>query len=193
MLDKIILIGGGGHCRSVIDIIELENRFQIAGIVDKPELLHTSILDYKVIGTDDDLPSLFKKYKYALITIGQIKSPELRINLFNKLKELGFIMPVIISPRAYVSKYSSIAEGTVVMHDVLINSNSIIGANCIINNKALVEHDCEIGNSCHLSTGVIINGGTIVENGCFVGSNATSKEAVKISEKSFIKAGSIFK
>lgn len=186
-------MGGGGHCRSVIDVIEQENRFKIAGIIDQAELLGSKILNYEVIGGDDDLQQLSQKFKYAFITVGQIKSPNLRIKLFEAAKKAGFVLPAIISPRAYVSKYATVEEGSVIMHDALINSNVTIGKNCIINTKALIEHDSSIEDNCHISTGAIINGGVRVEKNCFIGSAAVTKEAIIIIENSFINAGRIVK
>jgi sugar O-acyltransferase (sialic acid O-acetyltransferase NeuD family) len=190
-MQDILLIGGGGHCKSVIDIIELENKYNIVGIIDKKELIGTKVLNYKVVGCDDDLPELFSKYKYAIVTVGQIKSNNLRVKLFNTLKNIGYTLPTIISPLAYVSKHSKIKDGTVIMHQALINANATIGQNCIINTKALIEHDAIIENNCHISTGAIINGGTIVKANIFVGSNATSKEYIEIND--LVKAGSLIK
>jgi len=190
-MKSIILIGGGGHCKSVIDVIEQEGQFEIAGIVDKPELLGTDILGYSVIGDDSDLDDLAKKYQYALVTAGQIKSPILRIRLFELAEKSGFNLPSIISPRAYISKYTMVGKGTIVMHDVLINANVQVGENCIINSKALIEHDCLISKHCHISTNVTINGGVTVNPGCFIGSGAITKESIIIAENSFIKAGSL--
>ena len=188
---KILLVGGGGHCRSVIDVIELEDKYDIAGIIDKKELIGQDILGYKVIGCDDDLEDFFGIYEYAVVTVGQIKSNSLRVKLFDKLKGIGYELPVIISPLAYVSKHSAIGEGTIIMHQALINSNVTIGKNCIINSKALIEHDCLIGDSCHISTASVLNGGVVVEEGTFFGSNATSREGIKLS--GFIKAGGLQK
>ena len=190
-MKNIILIGGGGHCKSVIDVIEQEGRFKIAGIVDKPELLGSKVLGYPIIGSDSDLDNLVKKYQYALITVGQIKSSSLRIKLFDLAVEAGFILPSIISPNSYVSQHASIGSGTVVMHKALINANTIIGDNCIVNSKALIEHDCRISEHCHISTNATINGGVVVESGCFIGSGATTKELITIKKNSFIKAGSL--
>ena len=190
-MNDIVLIGGGGHCKSVIDVIEQEGIFKIAGIVDKPELLSSKVLGYSVIGNDSDLVDLAKKYKYALITVGQIKSPSLRIKLFDLATKAGFTLPNIISPNAYVSKHSSIGKGVVVMHNAIVNTNASIGDNCIINSKALIEHDCLISKNCHISTNATINGGVTVESGCFIGSSATTKESITIDENSFIKAGSL--
>ena len=190
-MKNIILIGGGGHCKSVIDVIEQEGRFEIAGIVDKPALLGSNVLGYSVIGSDFDLDSLAKKYQYALITVGQIKSPSLRIKLFDLATKAGFTLPNIISPNAYVSKHSSIGNGVVVMHNAVVNASASIGDNCIINSKALIEHDCKIFSHCHISTNATINGGVTLEKGCFIGSNATIKELARIRENSLVKFGSL--
>ena len=190
-MENILLIGGGGHCKSVIDVIELENRFNIAGIIDKKELVGSDILGYKVIGCDDDLEELFKTFKYAIVTIGQIKSNSLRIKLFNKLKSIGYKLPVIKSPIAYTSKHSKIDEGTIIMHKAFINADTVIGKNCIINTDALIEHDAIIEDDCHISTSAVINGGVVVKQNSFVGSNATTKEYIQID--GFIKAGSLKK
>ncbi|MDC0533090.1 acetyltransferase, partial [Candidatus Pelagibacter sp.] len=188
-MEKIILIGGGGHCKSVIDVIEQENKYEIAGIVDKSELLNSDVLNYSIIGDDTDLKILSKTYKYALITIGQTHSASLRINLFNQALEAGFSLPSVISPKAYVSKHSRIGKGTIVMHEALINANVTIGENCIINSRALIEHDCIIHNHCHISTNVTLNGSVKVESECFIGSNTVTKNNIIIKKNSFIKAG----
>ena len=192
-MKNIILIGGGGHCKSVIDVIEQEKKYKISGIVDKQEFLSTNILGYKVIGNDLDLESLVKKFKYAAITVGHIKSANLRIKLFNLAKKVGFILPTIISPNSYVSRHSKIGEGTVVMHHAIINTNVCIGNNCIVNSQALIEHDCSILNHCHISTNATINGGVKIGSKCFVGSNVTTRDNIQIKENSFIKAGTLIK
>src|SRR5574344_1136291 len=98
MKEKIVLIGGGGHCHSVIDVIEQENRYEIVGIVDTKENIGKKILDYEIIACDDDLETIFKTCKNAIISIGHIKSNTLRKKLFEKLKNIGFNLPTIVSP-----------------------------------------------------------------------------------------------
>jgi len=189
MKEKIILIGGGGHCKSCIDVIEQAGIFRIVGIVDMPEKLHQNILGYEIIATDDDLPRLVNEYENFLITLGQIKSPKKRIRLFQTLKELGAKLPVIISPLAYVSKHAEIGDGTIIMHHALINAGAKIGSNCIINTKALIEHDAIIGDHCHIATGAIINGGVRFGSGTFFGSNAVCKEYIEIGKNAVIGCG----
>ena len=189
--EEIILIGGGGHCKAVIDVIEEERKYKIAGIVDLREKIGQKILGYEIIATDDDLPKLTNEYKNFFITIGQIQSAELRIRIFNILKEYNITLPIIISPYAYVSKYSKIGEGTIIMHHAIINTNSSIGKNCIINNQALIEHDVVIKDNCHISTGSKVNGKTVVGNNCFLGSNTVLSNNLSISDNCIISAGSV--
>jgi len=190
MKEKILLIGGGGHCKSCIDVIEQENRFVIEGIIDRRELIGQSVLGYSIIDCDENIEK-YKNIKNAIVTTGQIKSPEARIRLFDFYRDAGFTMPIVVSPLAYVSKHAEIGEGTIIMHHVLVNSGAKIGVNCIINSKALIEHDAVVGNNCHISTAAVVNGGTIISDNSFFGSNAVSKEYS--SPDIFIKAGSVVK
>jgi sugar O-acyltransferase (sialic acid O-acetyltransferase NeuD family) len=189
--EEIILIGGGGHCSSVIDVIEQQGIYKIAGIIDLKEKLGENNLGYNIIGCDDDLSELTKKYSNFLITLGQMRTAQKRIDIYLKLQLLKANLPVIISPLAYVSKYARIGNGSVIMHMAQINANVVIGNNCIINSKALIEHDAKIGDHCHISTGVIINGGTKIGEKSFVGSGAVCKENIEILTGSFIKANSL--
>jgi sugar O-acyltransferase (sialic acid O-acetyltransferase NeuD family) len=192
-MKDIVLIGGGGHCQAVIDVVEQEGLFKIVGIIDKPEMFEEKLLEYQIIGNDSELINLVKSCNNALITIGQIKTPSARIKLFNKLLQLGFKLPTIVSPRAYISKHSSIGIGSVIMHDAIISAGAVIGDNCIINTKAIVEHGSKIGNHCHISTNSVINGEVVVGDGSFIGSGSVTKEGIKINDNFFAKAGSVVK
>ena len=192
-MKEIVLIGGGGHCRSVIDVIEQEAKYKIAGILEKPELSEIDILSYKVIGEDSDLLNLAKKYQYAFISMGQIKTASIRKRIFLDLESIGFEIPYIVSPRAYVSRHSSLGKGSIVMHGATLNANATVGENCIINSKALIEHDSVVQSHCHISTNVVLNGSVEIGQESFIGSGAIIIEGVKVKPNSFIKAGSVIK
>ena len=185
-MKKIILIGAGGHCKSCIDIIETQNKYEIFGILDNKK--KNNILNYKIIGTDKILNKLSSKIKYAFITIGQIKDYKIRKKLFLNLKKKGFKFPVIISPFAHVSEHVKIGEGTIVMHNSIINAGSIIGSNCIINSMALIEHDVKIESYCHISTRATLNGNVKVGSGSFIGSNTVIKHGIKIGKETIINS-----
>lgn len=189
----LILIGGGGHCKSCIDVIESSGKFTINGILDIQENIGKLVLGYPIVGTNQDIISFIQSKFYFLISVGSIGDSTKRIELFNFVKSLRGQFAVVISPTAYVSKSATIGEGTIIMHQALVNSSSAIGENCIINTKALIEHDAIIGDHCHISTGSIVNGGTVVGSRSFFGSGAVSKQYINIPENSFIKANSIVK
>lgn len=187
MIDSVVLVGGGGHCKSCIDVIETTN-VKIAGILDNEA--KGELLGYKVIGTDEELQNLAKQH-FFLVTLGQIKSASFRKKLFHKIKTADGKAVTIISSKAIVSKYSSVGEGSIVMHQAIVNANSSIGTNCIINSNALVEHDSYIGNHTHISTGAIINGGCRVGEEVFVGSNVVVTHGIEIGNNIIIGAGSV--
>ena len=116
---NLILVGGGGHCKSVIEVAESAG-YTILGIVDRPEELGKLVLDYKVIGVDDDIPQYVEKAEFV-ITVGFIKNPALRIKLYNKVKEAGGKLATIVASTAHVSKYATLGEGTVVMHQAFVH------------------------------------------------------------------------
>jgi len=188
---KIILVGGGGHCKSCIDVIESENKYTIKGVLDLPSELGKEVLGYTVIGNDDDIASFAKQGYSFLITVGHMGKPDLRKKLFNVIKSNGGKLPVIISAKAHVSKYSNIGSGTIIMHNAIVNADATIGENCIINSKALIEHDVVICNDCHISTNANVNGNCIVGDNCFIASNSTLKNGIEIVEGSFLGIGSV--
>jgi len=192
-MKEILLIGDGGHSKSVIDVLEQESQFKIAGIVGTSKSIGSNVLGYKVIGDDSDIDRFSKIYQYAIVAVGQIHSPETRIKIFNLLMKSGFVLPSIISPRSYVSKHAIIGSGSIIMHDAIVNANAVIGDNCIINSKALIEHDSIIHNHCHISTSATINGNVIVGEGSFIGSGAVTNNSIVIKNNSFFKAGTFVK
>jgi sugar O-acyltransferase (sialic acid O-acetyltransferase NeuD family) len=192
-LKKLILVGGGGHCRSCIDVIETEGNFHIEGILDVPEKKGSTVFTYPVIGDDTELEKYISPEMYFLITVGQIKSSETRQRLFYQLKKLNANLAAIVSPLAMVSSHSSIGEGTIVMHQSLVNGGADIGKNCILNSKSLIEHDAVIGDHCHISTGAIANGAVQIGNGVFLGSNTVIKESIKIGQNCVIGAGAVLR
>jgi sugar O-acyltransferase (sialic acid O-acetyltransferase NeuD family) len=187
----IILIGGGGHCKACIDVIESTKLYNIVGIVDQTLKENDTVFDYPIIGNDSDLPSLRKLYDNALITVGQIKSSSIRKNIFKQLRDLNFNLPSIVASTAYIGKNVSLGMGTIVMHQALINANSSIGENCIINSKALVEHDCAIGNNTHISTAAVINGTVKIGSDCFIGSTTSFVNNVDITSDVFVGINSV--
>jgi sugar O-acyltransferase (sialic acid O-acetyltransferase NeuD family) len=182
----ILLIGAGGHAKSCIDVIEQEGRFEVTGLIGLPQEFGSRLLGYPVSGTDAMLPGMLSKFSAVLISIGQIETAEPRMRAFRLLEGSGCELPVVVSPRAYVSKHATIGAGTIVMHGAVVNAGAVVGRNCIINSHALVEHDAAIGDHCHIATAAVINGGVRIGEGTFVGSNATVRQSVNIGGRCLI-------
>ena len=186
---SILLVGAGGHAQACIDVLEQADRFTILGLVGRPEEVGTEVLGYPVLGTDDDLPKLRSQTSHALVTLGQIKTPTPRRCLFNRLQQLGFQLPVVISPHAYVSRHAQVAPGTMVMHGACVNAGAIVGHNCILNTKSLIEHNAVIGDHCHISTAAMVNGNVQVGEGVFIGSNSSLREGISIAPGAIVGMG----
>lgn len=188
-MKPLILVGGGGHCKSVIDVAESAG-CSILGVLDMPEDVGKSVLDYKVIGTDDDIPQYIDKAEFV-ITVGFIKNPAVRIKLYDKVKEAGGKLATIVASTAHVSKYAVLGEGTVIMHQAVVNAGANIGANCIINTFTNIEHDAVVGNHCHISTGSMVNGCCKIGERTFIGSQSVLANGISVGDDIIVGAGSV--
>ena len=190
MKRPLILIGGGGHCKSVIEVAESAG-YEIKGILDMPDEVGKEVLPgHKIIGTDDEIPQYVEEYDF-IITVGFIKNPALRIKLYNKVKAAGGRLATIIASTAHVSKYAELGEGTVIMHHAFVNAGAKIGDNCIINTFVNIEHDAEVGNQCHISTGTMVNGECKIGENCFIGSQSVCANCIEIASDIIVGAGSV--
>lgn len=188
-LQHILLIGAGGHSHACIDAIEQQGRYRILGLVGAADDAQAEHLGYPLLGSDDDLPRLAKSCRLALIAVGHIRSATLRIRLYQHALALGFELPMILSPQAYVSRHAQIGAGTLVMHGAIVNPGARVGANCIVNSRALIEHDARVADHCHIATGAILNGAVSVGTGSFVGSGSIVKEGITIGQGCIIGMG----
>jgi len=189
---KIILIGGGEHCKVVISQVEKLSGFEIVGLIDNNKPKGRFVRGVKVVGTNGDLKSFHKeRINYALITIGSVKDNIKRLELFNMVKEIGFKFPVVISPDAIVDKSVEIGNGTIIMPGCVINADVSIGKNCIINTGAIVEHDCKIGNHCHIAPGVHLSGGIKIGNLSLIGIGSTIIQGIRVGKNVTVGAGSV--
>lgn len=187
---NLILVGGGGHCKSVIEVAESAG-YEIKGILDMPDEVGKEVLPgHKIIGTDDEIPQYVEEYDF-IITVGFIKNPALRIKLYNKVKAAGGRLATIIASTAHVSKYAELGEGTVIMHHAFVNAGAKIGDNCIINTFVNIEHDAEVGNQCHISTGTMVNGECKIGKNCFIGSQSVCANCIEIASDIIVGAGSV--
>ena len=184
---KLLLVGGGGHCRSVLDCVLRSGAYDAIGIVEREGAAGTTVLGVPVVGHDADLPRLLADgWHYAAVTLGSIGAPTRRHALYQQLKALGFQLPVLADPSAVISSHAELAEGTFVGKRAVINAGSSVGVCAILNTGSVIEHDCMVGGCVHVSCGAVQ-----AEANVHIGAGAVVMQGVRIGRDSIIGAGSV--
>lgn len=191
MKQTLILIGGGGHCKACIDVVEAEGKYRIAGIADVAQKLGAPVLDYCVTAGDGDLEKLVAEGHSFLVTVGHLGAATVRHELFQTLMRLQAPLATVVAPTALVSRHAHVGLGTIVMHGAIINAGAVVGNNAIINTNALVEHDALVAHQAHVSTGAVLNGACVLEEGSFLGSNAVVVQGKRIGRGVVVGAGAV--
>lgn len=189
-MDKIIILGNGGHAKSLIDIIERENVYEVAGYVVNDQKAETMDEEYPLLGSDADLEQIFQTgIKNAAIGVGFLGKSGLREKLWRNLKEIGFFLPVICDPSAVLARNVKIGEGSFIGKGSIVNADAVIGKMCIINTGAVIEHECEVGDFSHVSVGSVLCGNVKVGSSSLVGANATVIQGMSIGNNCIVGAG----
>ena len=192
MNKNILLVGGGGHCKSVLDSLLSSNEYNKIGIIDIKENIGKTILGMPIIGSDDDLLNLFNNgYKYAFVTMGSVGNPKVRIKIFEILNNIGYEIPNIIDNSAVVSNFSNLKKGIFIGKNAIVNAGVTINDGAIINAGSIVEHDCNIGAFVHIAPGSVLGGEVTIEQNSHIGSNSSIKQQVHIGFNSIIGIGSV--
>lgn len=191
-MQKVIILGGGGHARVLIDLVKMNGNYEIAGILDARLKKRAMVLDIPVLGRDDILANIFNEgVKAACIAVGSVRDNSIRCRLFGAAKQIGFEIPTLIHPNAFVSRESTIAEGVQVMAGVTVQTNTFIGENSIINTGAIIDHDCVVGKHAHICPGVVICGEVAIGDNSFIGAGTTIIQGIKIGNNSIVGAGAV--
>ncbi len=189
-MEKIVILGNGGHAKSLTDMIEREKRYKIVGYVVNENDAETGAEKYPRLGGDAQLGQIFQSgITNAAVGVGYMGNSDLREKLWKTLKEIGFFLPVICDPSAILAEDVRIGEGSFIGKGSIVNANASIGKMCIINTGAIIEHDCEIEDFAHISVGSVLCGNVKVGNASFVGANATVIQGISIGRKCMIGAG----
>jgi sugar O-acyltransferase (sialic acid O-acetyltransferase NeuD family) len=186
---KLLLIGGGGHCHSVLDSAIALDIYDELGVIDNIE---SSCLGVPVIGTDNDLPVLVKDgWNCAIVTVGSVGNTKMRRRLYEMIQRLGFTIPSIIDPTAIIAKGVLIKNGCFIGKRAVVNTGAVINECCIINTGAIIEHDCKIGAFAHISPGTTLCGQVRVGSDSHIGAGSVVRQQITVGESSLIGAGSV--
>lgn len=185
---NIILVGFGGHAKSVADSIERAGIYHIVGYTDS----EPKKTDYEYLGTDDVLPQYLDQGIHSLhISLGYMGKGNIRELLHKRFQGMGFVFPTIIDPSAVISASAKIGEGSFVGKNAVINADAVVGNMCIINTGSIIEHECKIGDYSHVAVGAILCGQVQTGNRVFVGAGASVIQCISLGEGSLIGAGSV--
>ncbi len=182
----VVIIGGGGHAKSVIGLLRRLEQYRMVGYTDSSDKGLVAGIPW--IGSDDVLIAR-GLYCGAVIGVGQIGSGESRCRLWTRLKTAGLAFPAIVSPSAVVDPTATCGEGTVVMHGAVINVDARIGTGVIVNTNSTVEHDVSIADWVHVAPGATICGGVQIGRFSMIGAGATVIEGKAIGEGCFVGSG----
>ncbi|MEH2948237.1 acetyltransferase [Sporofaciens sp. JLR.KK001] len=199
---NLILVGGGGHCKSILDTLIRINLYDNICILDPEVHPGTKLLDYAtVIGGDELLVSLYEEgERQAFIAVGSIKSSLVRSKLYDSIVDIGFSSPNIIDPSAVISSSASLGleqdeehkgAGIFVGKGVIVNADASIERCAIINTSAVIEHECQVGAFTHISVNVTLCGQVTVGDHSFIGAGSTVIQGIEIGSNVTIGAGSL--
>ena len=189
-MKRILLIGGGGHCRSVLDCVLAADEYDEIGIVDRETGLKADGAVYA--GCDEDLPDLLNNgWDHAFITIGSVGNTALRRKLHAMINELGFKDAVITDPTAVIARDVKAGPGTFIGKKSIVNAGSVIGSCSIINSGAVIEHDCSLGDFVHISPGAVLCGNVTVGDDSHIGAGSVIRQGITIGKNAVIGAGSV--
>ncbi|MBK9306936.1 MAG: acetyltransferase [Nitrospira sp.] len=188
-MDKIVVIGGGGHAKVVICVLK-KLGYAIEGYTDNHD--RGIILGIPRLGSDSSLSGLIERNQClaAVVSIGKVDTSDTRLSLQRRFAKLGFAFPVIHSPHAVVNEEVTIRAGAVVLDGAIVNSGSTIGEACILNTGCIIDHDCVIGSNVHIAPGVTLSGGVSIGDNCTIGTGTRIIQSVKVCEGCLIGAGS---
>lgn len=189
-MDKIVVIGGGGHAKVLIGVLK-KSMWEILGYTDAHD--RGDILGIPHIGDDGVLPEFLRKHEHcrAAVGLGKVDISSARNRLQQENQALGFVFPTIVSPAAVVNEEVELGPGTVVFDGAVVNSGAVIGKGCILNTSSTVEHDCRLGDNVHVAPGAVLSGGVTIGTDSMIGAGAVIIQGVTVCEGCLIGAGAI--
>jgi len=190
-MDRIVVVGGGGHAKVLISVLKKISSYELIGYTDVRD--SGELLGIPYLGPDAVLEKIREPLTdcCAALGVGKVTVAENRMRLVNRLVEMGFRLPAVVSPHAVVNENVTIGEGAVVFDGAVINTGAWIGRASIINTNSTVEHDCRIGGNVHIAPGANLSGGVRIGANCVIGTGVNVVQYVSICDGCLIGAGAV--
>ncbi len=187
----IIVLGGGGHAKVLVDALQRAAR-TVIGIADQnPALRGRRVLGITVMGGDDFVLRHPPASVLLANGIGSVDSMRVRAAVYDRFKQRGYAFATIVHPSAVIASEAVLGEGAQVLAGAVVGPGAAIGDDSIVNTCAVVDHDCRIGAHVHLAPGVVLSGGVTVGDGTHVGTGAAVIQGVTIGAGCLIAAGAV--
>jgi sugar O-acyltransferase (sialic acid O-acetyltransferase NeuD family) len=192
--NAVVVYGGGGHGKAVIDLLRTAGGYTLVGVIDDGRQPGETVLDAAVIGGEAALAATFAAgCKLALNAVGGIGAMSSRIRVFERLKAAGFGWPTLVHPSAVREPSAQLGDGVQVFPLAYIGSDAKIGNGVIINTGTIVSHDCVLADYANLAPGSILAGGVHIGEGTLVGMGVTINLNVKVGAMARIGNGATVK
>lgn len=188
MTKKIIVIGAGGHGKSVADLLLLQDEYELVGFLDDAYPAVADVWSFPVLGkvTAEALQLLKANVGYVVVAIG---NNELREKIFKLLIGLGFNMPSVVHPNAFVSPRAILGNGCVVMANAVIGTEARLGEGVIVNSGAIVDHHAVVDDFGHLGVNASMAGGAHLGRAAWAQAGVALGYGVSIPEQQILKPG----
>jgi sugar O-acyltransferase (sialic acid O-acetyltransferase NeuD family) len=188
----LLIFGGGGHAKSIMEMVKSIGTYTIAGIVDDNIAIGKTILGYPVLGSRIILPAILALgVSAATNAVGGILDINIRVKIFELLLLSGFSLPALIHPRAPIELSAKVGEGVQVFANAYIGAEAILEPYCMINTNAVVSHDCHIGAYTHIAPGALLAGNVRVGEKTLIGMGVTTSVGICIGSGVRIGNGAI--
>ena len=181
---NLIIIGGGKHTKTCIEIARMSLPFEIIGVVYTYRNPGNEIMNVPVIGGIDLLDEIYENMATnAVLGIGGLIDIEERKNLYEQLKNIGFNTPNLIHPKSFIEESVQLGDGNQIFALSYIGTDVQIGNNCIINSGAIISHFSVLGNNCHVAPGGILGGSVQIGECSLIGMGSTIYYGLRIGNR----------
>ncbi len=193
MRPGIVLYGSGGNARVILDMLRLDDRFHVVGLIDDNPARHGQrVFGAPILGDDKTLAELQKQgLQHVVNAVGSAKNTAPRTTVHDKLVAMGFTLPSLVHPSVILGQEVTIGAGSLLMAGVIVNPGTTIGRNCLINTGTVIEHDCTIEDHVFIGPACALAGNTKIGQGAFIGIGANAIQGLTIGKDAVVAGGAM--
>lgn len=182
--EKLLILGFGGHARSVADVA-ITCGYRKLLFVDVNASKNETFLGHPVVRDFSDIDGSWSE---AFPASGDADQRQCH---YETALSKGMKLVNLISPRASIGLGATIKTGIFVGHHAHIGPMAVVGRGCIVNTGAIVEHESVIGEFSHISVNSVIAGRSSLGSFAMLGAGATIVDGVSVTNRVIIGAGAV--